>query len=67
MPAPGPDCAIGLLDDFKAGKIDEATIDKRVEELLRVVYDTKEAVDKAEKSFDVEDHHFRGVALGGCV
>ena len=57
MPAPGPDCAIGLLDDFKAGKIDEATIDKRVEELLRVVYDTKEVVDKAEKSFDVEAHH----------
>ena len=57
MPAPGPDCAIGLLEDLKAGKIDEATIDKRVEELLQVVFDTHEAVAKAEKSFDVEAHH----------
>ena len=57
MPAPGPDCAIGLIEDFKAGKIDEATIDKRVEELLRVVFDTQKAVEKAEKSFDIDAHH----------
>ena len=57
MPAPGPDCAIGLIEDLKAGRIDEATIDKRVAELLKVVYETKEAVDKAEKSFDVDAHH----------
>ena len=57
MPAPGPDCAIGLVEDFKAGKIDEATIDQRVEELLKVVFETHEAVEKAEKSFDVEAHH----------
>ena len=57
MPAPGPDCAIGLLEDFKAGKIDEATIDQRVSELLKVVFETHEAVAKAEKSFDVEAHH----------
>ena len=57
MPAPGPDCAIGLIEDVKAGKIDEKIIDKRVEELLRVVYATKEAVDKAPKSFDTDAHH----------
>ena len=57
MPAPGPDCAIGLVEDFKAGKIDEATIDQRVEELLKVVFETHAAVEKAEKSFDVEAHH----------
>ena len=57
MPAPGPDCAIGLIEDFKAGKIDEKTIDLRVEELLRVVFDTHEAVAKAEKSFDIDSHH----------
>ena len=57
MPAPGPDCAIGLIEDFKAGKIDEKTIDLRVEELLRVVFDTHEGVNGAEKSFDVDAHH----------
>ena len=57
MPAPGPDCAIGLLEDLRAGKIDEITIDKRVEELLRVVFDTRDAVAKQPKTFDVEAHH----------
>lgn len=57
MPAPGPDCAIGLVEDVKAGKIDEKIIDKRVEELLRVVFDTHDAVAKQPKTFDVEAHH----------
>ena len=57
MPEPGPDCAIGLLEDLRAGKIDEITIDKRVEELLRVVFDTRDAVAGAEKAFDLEAHH----------
>ena len=34
MPAPGPDCAIGLIEDVKAGKIQESVLDQRVEELL---------------------------------
>ena len=57
MPAPGPDCAIGLLEDLRAGKIDEIIIDKRVEELLRVVFDTRDAVAGSEKVFDLEAHH----------
>lgn len=57
MPAPGPDCTIGLLEDLRAGKIDEITIDKRVEELLRVVFDTRDAVASSEKAFDLEAHH----------
>ena len=57
MPAPGPDCAIGLIEDVKAGKIDESILDQRIEELLKVVFDTHEAVAKAEKSFDVDAHH----------
>ena len=57
MPAPGPDCAIGLVDDVRAGKIDESVLDKRIEELLGVVYSTQEAVAKAPKSFDVDAHH----------
>ena len=57
MPAPGPDCAIGLVDDVKAGKIEESVLDQRVEELLRIVFMTHEDVAKQPKSFDVEAHH----------
>ena len=57
MPAPGPDCALGLIADVKAGKIDEAVLDERIEELLNVVFATHDAVEKAPKSFDAEAHH----------
>ena len=57
MPAPGPDCALGLIADVKAGKIDEAVLDARIEELLNVVFATHDAVEKAPKSFDVDVHH----------
>ena len=57
MPAPGPDCAIGLVEDVKAGKIEESVLDQRVEELLRIVFMTHEDVAKQPKSFDVEAHH----------
>ncbi len=57
MPAPGPDCAIGLIEDFRAGKIAESVIDQRVEELLNVVFSTHDAVKDAPKSFDVDAHH----------
>ena len=57
MPAPGPDCAIGLIEDVKAGKIEESVLDQRLEELLRVVYNTHESVKNAPKTFDVEAHH----------
>ncbi len=57
MPAPGPDCAIGLIEDVKAGKIEESVLDQRIAELLEVVYATHEAVAKAPKSFDVDAHH----------
>ena len=57
MPAPGPDCAIGLLRDLEEGKITEDVIDKRVCELLDVINSTYEAVKNAPKSFDAEAHH----------
>ena len=57
MPGPGEDCAMGLIEDVKSGKIDEAVLDARIEELLRVAFDTTEAVKNAPKSFDVEAHH----------
>ena len=57
MPAPGPDCAIGLIEDVKEGKIDESVLDQRIEELLRIVFVTHEDVAKQPKTFDVEAHH----------
>ena len=57
MPAPGPDCAIGLIEDVKAGKIQESVLDQRVEELLKVVFSTHEAVKNAPKTFDKDAHH----------
>ena len=44
MPAPGPDCAIGLVKAVKEGRIAEKVLDERLEELLKVVFSTSEAV-----------------------
>ena len=57
MPAPGPDCAIGLVKAVREGRISEDVLDARLEELLKVVYATTEAVSKAPKSFDADAHH----------
>ena len=57
MPAPGADCALGLLQDLADGKIDESVLDERLCELLGVINSTFEAVSKAPKSFDVDAHH----------
>lgn len=57
MPAPGADCALGLIRDVREGKIDESVLDKRLEELLGVINSTVEAVEKAPKHFDVDEHH----------
>lgn len=57
MPAPGADCALGLIQDVKDGKIDESVLDKRLAELLGVINSTFEAVAKAPKSFDADAHH----------
>ena len=58
MPTTGGDSDEELIAAVKAGKIDEAIVDKRVDELLCVVFPTHEAVVKAGgKVFDVEAHH----------
>ncbi len=57
MPAPGADCALGLIEDVKNGKIDERVLDERLAELLAVVNATAKAVAGAPKSFDVDKHH----------
>ena len=57
MPAPGPNCAADLVDDVKAGKIDESVLDARLREFLPVVFNTTAAISQAPKTFDVEAHH----------
>ena len=57
MPAPGPDCAIGLVKAVKEGRVSEKELDKRVGELLNVVFSVSEAVSQAPKSFDRDAHH----------
>ena len=57
MPSPGYDCAIGLVDDVRAGRIDESVLDQRLEELLTIVYITTESVAKMPKEFDADAHH----------
>ena len=57
MPAPGPDCAMGLVESVKSGKIKEEVLDQRLAELLKVVLDTDRAVSGAGSAWDVEAHH----------
>ena len=57
MPAPGADCAIGLVKDVEEGRIPESDLDKRVAEFLKVAFQTTADVAKAPKSFDTDAHH----------
>ena len=57
MPAPGCDSVRELLAAVKSGKITEADINARVEELLNLIYTTKSALDAAPKEFDEAAHH----------
>jgi beta-glucosidase len=57
MPAPGPDCAIGLIDAVKDGRILEELVDVRVKELLSVLLPLREAVDGAPQRFHKKRHH----------
>ena len=57
MPAPGPDCAIGLVNAVKAGKISEKEVDARVLEFLRVVQKLDAQAQNAADSFDADAHH----------
>lgn len=57
MPAPGPDCAISLVEAVKEGRIQESVLDERIREILPIVFSTNEAVKKAPKKYDEEAHH----------
>ena len=58
MPTTAGDSAELLIRAVKTGRVTEQLVDRRVEELLAVVYPTREAVDAYQgKSFDVDAHH----------
>ncbi len=57
MPAPGLDSARQLLAAVKEGRLSEAEIDARVEEIRRVTLASQAALEKADKTIDWEDHH----------
>ena len=57
MPAPGGDAVRELLKAVETGKITEADVDARLDELLTLVLDTSAAVQKHSRSFDADAHH----------
>ena len=57
MPAPGGDAVRELLAAVQSGKITEADVDARLDELLTLVLDTSAAVQKHSRSFDAGAHH----------
>ena len=57
MPAPGGDAVRELMTAVQTGKITEADVDARLDELLELVFTTKAAVDAAPGKFDADAHH----------
>ncbi len=57
MPASGGDAVRELLAAVQSGKITEADVDARLDELLTLVLDTSAAVQKHSRSFDADAHH----------
>ncbi len=58
MPTTGGDSAEQLIKAVKAGRIEESLVDRRVDELLDVVFLTHKALEPYKgKTFDVEAHH----------
>ena len=57
MPAPGGDAVRELMQAVQSGKITEADVDARLDELLTLVFDTHAAVQSHSRTFDVDAHH----------
>ena len=57
MPFPGGDAIRELKAAVEHGKISEADVDVRLDELLELVLTTHAAVEKAPRTFDAEAHH----------
>lgn len=69
MPATGLDGVKQITAAVKDGRLDEKLLNKRVDELLELIFSTSQAVkDKAGKEFDVMSHHkMASVAAEGCI
>ena len=57
MPCPGGDSIRELMQAVKDGKVAEADLDARLDELLELVLSTHAAVEKAPRTFDAAAHH----------
>ena len=57
MPCPGGDSIRELMKAMKNGKVTEADLDARLDELLELVLSTHAAVEKAPRTFDAAAHH----------
>lgn len=58
MPTTGKDGMRELMAAVKDGILSEELLDRRVDELLRIIFDTQKAAEgKAGREFDIEKHH----------
>lgn len=58
MPSTGKMGMRQIRDAVRQGRLDEKLLDQRVDELLQVIFDTKDAVEKGKNHpFDVKEHH----------
>ena len=57
MPCPGGDSIRELMKAVQDGKISEADVDARLDEMLELVFSTHAAVEKAPRTFDAAAHH----------
>ena len=57
MPCPGGDSIRELMKAVQDGKISEADVDVRLDEMLELVLSTHAAVEKAPRTFDAAAHH----------
>ena len=69
MPAPGLNSARELVDAVNSGKLSIADVDARVEEALKLIITTDEALKAYPKTFDIDAHHelAREIAAKGIV
>ena len=57
MPCPGGDSIRELMKAVQDGRISEADVDARLDEMLELVLSTHAAVEKAPRTFDAAAHH----------
>ena len=67
MPAPGGDAVRELMQAVQSGKITEADVDARLDELLTLVFDTHAAVQSHSRTFDADAHQARRAAAESIV